>query len=498
MRATAAPLLCAVAAAAAAAAPASSPVSPPRLALLLAAAAAFTAPAPAAAQTFAFPPPAAGVFPALWFGANESGGLYTSAAQRAQLAQYSLVGWGWQHSSQRTGFRHGETALAQAAASVAASSAAAAAASSGNATAPALFVYRHSQMAWRLFDVPRAADDAQAGGGALFLRDNDNAPDGAQCRQRIPSPPSGPGANGTSPLYAFAGPGGVGATSAGAFFAEEVVAAELAVEGAVQAVFFDETDWSACGYSFANDGCANISDAFRAADLAAKLPALRATVDALNAAGIAPILSSKNLLARAWDGLATNVTRPCVAPHDAYFNALSGAPYLRFYEFFAARGPDEDAATIVQIMIEAEAGIGLVARAPADSNSTCPNASQMTTTTTTTASLSMSGVPLAGTPAGATRQPSMLYALASFMIAFNSPYSYFGVSTGWLDADWCWHEEAYALAASCGLSVAPAQRSGAYFFVRGFFSCFVSVDTLAGVGVVTYCGERGANETGCR
>jgi len=476
MRASTAPLLCAVAAAATAA---------------------FAA--PAAAQTFAFPPPAADVFPALWFGADESGGLYTSAAQRAQLANYSLVGWGWQFATTRTGFRHGETALSQAAASVAASSAAAAAAaSSGNSTAPALFVYRHSQMAWRLFDVPRAADDAQADGGALFLRDNDNAPDGAQCRQRIPSPPSGPGANGTSPLYAFAGPGGVGVTGAGAFFAEEVVAAELAVEGAVQAAFFDETDWSACGYSFANDGCSNISDAFRAADLAAKLPALRATVDALNAAGIAPILSSKNLLARAWDGLAPNVTRPCVAPHDAYFDALSGAPYMRFYEFFAARGPDEDAATIVQIMIEAEAGIGLVARAPADSNSTCPNASQTAAAAAAAKSLSMSGVPLAGTPAGATRQPSMLYALASFMIAFNSPYSYFGVSTGWLDNDWCWHEEAHALAASCGLSVAPAQRSGAYFFVRGFFSCFVSVDTLAGVGVITYCGERGANETGCR
>jgi hypothetical protein len=481
---------------------------PPRFALLLAAAAACAAPAPAAAQAFAFPPPAAGVFPALWFGASESGSLYVSAAQRAQLAMYSLVGWGWQLATHRTGFRHGETALAQAAASVAASSAAAA---SGNATAPAppaLFVYRHAQMAWRLFDVPRAADDAQAGGGALFLRNDDNSPDGVQCRQRIPSPPSGPEANGTSPLFAFAGAGGAGVTGAGTFFAEEVVAAELAVEGAVQGAFFDETDWSACGYSFANDGCANISDAFRAADLAAKLPALRATVDALNAAGIAPVLSSKNLLARAWDGLAPNATRPCVVPHDAYFNALSGAPYMRFYEFFAARGPDEDAATIMQIMIEAEAGIGLVARAPADSNSTCPNATSPSLSSSSSSSswssswsssqTSMSGVSLTGTPAGATRQPSMLYALASFMIAFNSPYSYFGISTGWLDSDWCWHKEAYALAASCGLSVTTAQRSGTYFFVRGFFACFVSVDTLAGVGVITYCGERGANETGCR
>ena len=466
-----------------------SPPSPRRFTLLLAAAAALTTPAPAAAQTFAFPPPAAGIFPALFFGANESGGLYVSAAQRAQLAQYSLVGWGWQQATTRTRFRHGETALAQAVASVAASSSAA----SGSATAPpALFVYRHSQMAWRLFDVPRAADDAQAGNGALFLHDNDNSANSAQCRQRTPSSPSGPRVNGTSPLYAFAGAGGVGVTGAGAFFAEEVVAGELAVEGAVQAAFFDETDWSACGYKFDNDGCVNISDAFRAADLAAKLPALRATVDALNAAGIAPILSSKNLLARAWDGLALNATRPCVVPHDAYFAALSGAPYIRFYEFFAARGPDEDAATIMQIMIEAEAGIGLVARAPADSNSTCPIVSSSSLQT------SMSGVPLVGTPAGATRQPSMLYALASYMIAFNSPYSYFGVSTGWLDQDWCWHKEAYELAASCGPSVTTAQRSGTYFFLRGFFACFVSVDTLAGVGVITYCGERGASETGCR
>jgi hypothetical protein len=450
--------------------------------------------APAAAQTFSFPPPAAGLFPALWFGANESGGLYTSESQRALLAQHSLVGWGWQQSTVSKGFRHGETALAQAAASVSASSAVAAQANATAQAPPALFVYRHAQMAWRLFDVPRAADDAQMGnGGAYFLRDNDNAPDGAQCRQRIPSPPSGPSANGSSPMYAFAGAGGVGMTGAGAFFSEEVVAAELAVEGGVQAAFFDETDWSACGYSFAAAGCANISDVFRAADLAAKLPALRATVDALNAAGIAPILSSKNLLERAWDGLPPNATRPCVVPHDPYFNALIGAPYIRFYEFFAARGPDEDAATIAQIMIEAEAGIGLVARAPADSNSTCSSS-----VTSSSSQTSISGLPLAGTFAGPARQPSTLYALASFLIASNSLYSYFGVSTGWLDSDWCWHPDAYALAASCGLSVTTAQRIDAHNYIRGFFACFVSVDTLAGVGVITYCGERGVSETGCR
>jgi hypothetical protein len=158
-----------------------------------------------------------------------------------------------------------------------------------------------------------------------------HAAGGAECRQAVPG-------GGTAPLPAW-----VNAT-AGAWWVDAVVR-EVASERGSRAIFFDETDWSACGYSFANDGCANISDAFRAADLAAKLPALRATVDALNAAGIAPILSSKNLLARAWDGLAPNVTRPCVAPHDAYFDALSGAPYMRFYEFVAARGPDEDAAT---------------------------------------------------------------------------------------------------------------------------------------------------------
>lgn len=439
-----------------------------------------------AAQTFSFPPPPAGVFPALWFGANESGlGL-----DARLLAQHSLVGWGWQQGTSRSAFRHGETALAQAAAAAAASLGA-----GGNATAPpppALFVYRMAQMAWRLFDVPRAADDAQAGGGSLFLRDNDNDPAGTQCRQRIPSPPSGQGANATSPLYAFAGPGGVGVTPAGAFFVEEVVG-ELSVEGAIQAAFFDETDWSACGYSFAQDGCANISDAFRAADLAAKLPSLRSTVDALGAAGIAPILSSKNLLAAAWEGLSPNATRPCVIPHDAYFNALAGgAPYLRFYEFFAARGPDEDAATIAQIMIEADAGVGLVARAPADNTSVCANTSE-----SALVGVSASGRALAP-PRGILRQPTMLYSLASFLIASSSPYSYFGVSTGWLDSDWCWHEEAYALAASCGAPVAAAQRLGPYSYIRGFFSCFVSIDTLAGEGVVTYCGEGGATEIGCR
>jgi hypothetical protein len=432
----------------------------------------------AAAPAFPFPPPpSSGAFPALWFGANASG--LDSGETLALLRRSALVVYGWQQGTARTGFAHAEAQLSAAAAWAAAAVA--------PAPTPPVAVYRHFQMGWRAFDVQASADDVAAAApaspaAAMFLHDDDNDPASAQCRQGIPSPP---GESRTAPLWVFAGGNASAHTygsAAGDFWVGAVVS-EVAAEPGVSAVFFDETDWSACGYSFANDGCANISDSFRGADLAAKLPAIRGSVDALAAAGVVAILSSDNVVSAAWEGLPANATRPCVVPHDAYLAALAGGgAYLRFYEFWMGRGADLDAATIVNVQVEGAAGAGFVARAPAAADAVCPNASAPPPRAAT-------GVGPGRLAAAASPPPPALeFAIAAFLVARSSPYSYFGVSTGWYDSDWCWHAAYDAVAGGCGdLDAAPAAtRTGPYSWTRAFPGCVVAVDTAARNGTITY------------
>jgi hypothetical protein len=302
-------------------------------------------------------------------------------------------------------------------------------------------------MCWPYFDVQRAAvrDPALQG---MFLHDNDNSRAAAQCRQGVPG-------GGTAPLLAFLN------TSGGAWWVDHV-AAELASEDAPDAFFFDETDWSACGYSFEKDGCAHISDAFRAADLSAKLPALRGTADTLNAARKWPIFSSKNILAAAWEGLPADARRPCVVPHDAYAAALEGADYGRFYEFWGGMGKDLDAASIRNVMLEGARGVGFLARASADKSAQCPTACD-------------------GSPYFPV---DLTYALAAFLVARTSPWSYFGVSGGWSSGCWCWHAE-YDAAAACGAPLAAAVRTSPYSWTRSYEHCDVAVNTSAGAGTLT-------------
>ena len=391
--------------------------------VLLAAAAAAAAPFP--------PPPPDNFF--LYFGANGTGPV-DSAPYQQLAARGALAGYGWQNNAAPANYTHGEANLQRAAAAL-------------RAAAPALpvFVYRHFQMCWTLFDVQRAAASDPAAAG-LFLHDRDNDPQAAQCRQAIPG-------GGTAPLFAFAN------TTAGAFWVDRVVGELAAEPPAVAAVFFDETDWSACGYSFLKDGCASISDAFRERDLLAKVPALRATADALGAAGKWPIFSSKNLLAAAWAGLPAGAPRPCVVPHDAYFQALAGAQYARFYEFWMGASAVENAATIANALLEGAAGVGLVARAPAGPDAQCA----------------------AACPQGSVGRAPLDFALAAFLVARTSPWSYFGVSAGWYSECWCWHG-AYDRAARCGAPAAPAVRTGAFTWTREYAGCRVSVNTSSSEG----------------
>ena len=234
---------------------------------------------------------------------------------------------------------------------------------------------------------------------------------------------------------------------------------EVAAEAHTSAVFFDTTDANTCGFSLASSGCPNMSSAFLARDLLAKLPALRAAADALNAAGTLPIFSSRNLLSQAWAGLPDNATRPCVLPHDAYAAALAGADYARFYEFWMGGGANLDAAYISNVIIEGSAGVGFVARASADAGAQCATACDPS-------------------PWFEVR---LSYALAAFLVARTSPYSYFGVSGGWSSGCWCWHRE-YDEASKCGAPTAPAVRTGAHSWTREYEHCLVSVNTSAAEG----------------
>jgi hypothetical protein len=348
-------------------------------------------------------------------------------------ARGGLGGYGWQSNIAPSNYTHGERNGYVAAKAL-------------HDAAPQLpvFAYRNFQICWRAFDIQRAADE-NASMHDMFLHNFDNAKGAAECRQSTPG-------NTTAALMVFEN------STAGTWWVDNVVR-ELTTETDLSAVFFDETDWSACGYSFVKDGCANISDAFRARDLLAKLPALRATADALNAAGKLPIFSSKNILSQAWVGLPDKAKRPCVAPHDAYAAALAGAEYARFYEFWMGMGADLDAAFIANVILEGSAGVGFVARASADASAQCA------TTCDTSPYLEV----------------GLSYALAAFLVARTSPYSYFGVSGGWSSGCWCWHGE-YDEAAKCGLPAAPAVRTSAHSWTREYERCSVSVNTSAAEG----------------
>ena len=387
-----------------------------------------------------FPPPAVHA-PWLYFGANGSGPV-DSLPSLALASRGGLGGYGWQNFGESTNFTHGGEANGLGPARALA------------AFAPALpvFVYRNLQIAWGYYDAQRPATVNPAL-RAMFLRDNDNAPDAEECRMSLP----GPG-NSTGPLLAFEG-----ASPAGRWWVD-TVAGEAAAEPSIKGVFHDETDWSYCGYPFAHStGCKNLSDAFLARDYAAKLPVLRATADALGAAGKWPIFSSKNLREQAWQGLPASAARPCVVPGDAYAAALRGSAWGRFYEFWMGAGAVLDAATIANVLLEGADGVGLVARTSADAAAQCPGASAECVDYFKT---------------------GVSYGLAAFLVARTSPYSYFGTSSGWYSECWCWHAE-YDAAAACGGPVAPAVRTSPFSWTREYEHCTVAVNTTARQGLLS-------------
>jgi hypothetical protein len=392
-----------------------------------------------------FLPPPDGALGLLWFGANASGP--DGNEQLAFIQRHALAGYGWQHGTDRTERRHAETSMAQGVSRLAG-------VDTATATVQQRFVYRNMQTNWAIFDVMRAAARRVPSRGGMFLRDYDNSPNKPICRPHPSSSSTNTDELLTAHLVFKDTP------STGEYYVKQVVG-ELVAEADVSAAFFDETDWSACGYDYgSHTNCTSISNEFRVADLRAKLPTIRHSADMLNAAGIWPILSSKNVLTAAWHGLPPKSHRPCLLPHDDYFNAMRGAAYGRFYETWLGVSPDYDAAMVANALLEGAQGVGLVLRTAADASGAC-----------------------AGQRSTDKHVASARYGLAGALIV-QTNYTYWGLSTGWYDEDWCWHAD-YDLGISCGHALSAARRNGAYVWQRSFEHCEVALDTKLTCGNVT-------------
>ena len=74
-------------------------------------------------------------------------------------------------------------------------------------------------------------------------------------------------------------------------------------------------------------------------------------------------------------------------------------------------------------------------------------------------------------------------AAGALIVANSNNETYWGISTGWYDQDWCWHVE-YDRAQACGVALAHAVRTGAYTWRRSFQHCEVSVDTRNTTGTI--------------
>jgi Hypothetical glycosyl hydrolase family 15 len=365
--------------------------------------------------------------PTLWFGANASG--LDNTTQLGFVAQHSLAGYGWQQGTNKTGFRYIETQLAQAATNL----------KTFSPSTP-VFVYRHSQAAFPMFEGEWYLVAEVVAGNQQTVRDYFiTAPNGSICAQGAPSFPNS--------TYQHAYPFNWSAPGPLQLWTQSMTL-EVSLESSVDAVFHDEGDWSYCSYF--TGGMTNCTKLFNATTLQglyrSKITGLQAIGLQLNAAGIVPIFSSQNLFSAV---LNPSVPVPCVLPEDDLVAGLGGVTWLRFYEFWVSEtSPAENAAMILNAILETNGSVavgapaGFVARYNYNATS------------------GLDGV---------------TFALASFLIA-QSDYSYFGVSTGWYDANWQWWPQYDSV--RCGAPTGPAVVVSAYVFERSFANCHVTVDTL--------------------
>jgi len=302
----------------------------------------------------------------------------------------------------------------------------------GSAGAPdAAFVYRQSESLFTYYDTYAAVSNNSALLGAATLVD----------------PVSGRACGGGG-LLAFA-------NATFASYWSSTIGGEIAGEGEVDAVFFDGFDKLYGGDTLATLGCAGFTPALAAAALLAKVDATAAQARVLNAAGKVPILSTYNFLKAAAEGLSLGEGLPLGAGslgdmngvyEDDYVQRLAGTSWLRFYEVWLGHGAEQDALMIANALLEAQAGVPCVARSAVGSMHT------------------------------------LQYGAIGFLIVQRSG-SYWGASSGWLDADWTWSG---ILDWIVGAPLAPAARTGTYTWSRAFAHANATIDTKAGRAALTF------------
>ena len=440
-------------------------------------------------------------FPTLWFGANATG--LDGTAQLAFNAKHGIAGYGWQQGTVASGFVHGEPQLAQAALHLA-DYVAAHPPAKPTWTPTRVFVYRWMQLCWSRFDITRAAI-LNSNDSSLFLHDDDNKSSKATCKWVDTWSP--PQTKMDSPFFLWQNPAATG------FWLDNVIS-EVATEMGVDAVFFDETDWSYCGYPFSKSGCTSLSANFMSADYRAKFAALKGTAEMLNAAGKIPIFSTKNSLSASFASVGTTQAKAfgynCSGVTlEEYAANLNNVSWIRFDEFWMSyQQPDADAVQIDTSIRLAAQGVGFIARAQAPSNMTCQQQIGVKSFDSSSSSSRRQRLLLEGSrhkhvnlhnsnssssSSSKTNKENnnkqfgvgpvdFNYALAAFLIV-QSPYSYFGYSSDWYDDNWCWHSQ-YDI--SYGKPLAEARRTGSHSWTRNFTLCDVDIDTVTGISHIQF------------
>ena len=153
-------------------------------------------------------------------------------------------------------------------------------------------------------------------------------------------------------------------------------------------VYFDEIDDNWCGYwGNATHGGCWFDNATQIAQMEASYSLYRLMVQKLNDCGIVPIMATFSMMEASIDH-GIDPTNPCVAWEDDLVEQLDGLQWARFYEQWpdefhmrgqwrpGAKQGDRFAQTIANGILEAKAGIPVVAHVTPHNNS-CSNATDL-------------------------------------------------------------------------------------------------------------------------
>ena len=369
-------------------------------------------------------------FPALFFGAQNGSNTTMVPVEPASnlewITKHQLAGYGWQHA---IGRMKEEDSLHQVAKQTKAY-----AEKAGRAVAT--FVYRDAQCADPEYTLmaPIIDDLSKA---HWWLRQN-----GTVCTRNGQFP----GAQ----QFNFSVP------EVRDFYID-VIIKEVAAEDGVDAVFFDETDWTFHHYPWHNfNNCPGWipfpTEQSWAVYREAKADVLARAVLALNKAGKVPIFSCSG-------GTTANTLAKCPNqagewPEEGYLASIRSLTnntgvYFRFYESWMGFGcEDRDcwANWLNNAVWETAQGLPFVVRWD----------------------MGMEG-----------GSDSWLeFGMAAFLMA-QGEYSYFGAAANWYDKDWKWYPQ-YDW--KFGRPLSAAVQTGKYRWQREFEHCNASVDLLAASG----------------